>query len=168
MAREAVARFFEVPAAALGPDLNRDGLMNRKPPLFSHQTMVRLYHTDAAGIIFYGRLFELVHEAWEAFCEASGVDIGRILDTREFLLPIVHVEADYFLPMRTGTPIRIDLIDARPGNSSVTFEYELRGLRDNALLAKARVVQVAIDGAGRKIPLPEAIRTICTGRPTPG
>jgi acyl-CoA thioesterase FadM len=130
--------------------------------IFSHKTFVRLYHTDCAGILFYGRLYELVHEAWEAFCLVCDVDIGGILERRDFLLPIVHVEADYIAPMKMGMPIRIDLTEAKPGNTSVAFGFEIYSEKDDSMLARVRVVQVAIDGqTGGKIPLPAVIRHIC-------
>ena len=40
-------------------------------------SVVRLHHTDAAGVIFCSRLLELAHEAYEALLDEAGLSVGR-------------------------------------------------------------------------------------------
>ena len=42
-----------------------------------HTVTVRLHHTDAAGVLFYGRLFELAQEALEEALAAARAAAGR-------------------------------------------------------------------------------------------
>ena len=96
-----------------------------------HSVTVRLHHTDAAGVLFYSRLFELVQEAFETAMEAGGLPLGELLRDRGFRIPVVHAEADYTAPVRVG-----DVLEVR-----LAFEAGTRSLR-----VKAEVVDA---GGGR-------------------
>ena len=124
-----------------------------------HRVTVRLHHTDAAGVLFYGRLFELVQEAFEEALRAGGLPLADLLRDGGFRLPVVHAEADYAAPVRVG-----DSLDVR-----LSFEAGDRSLRVNAEIADgtgrpvgaARVVHAAVDPVmGTALPLPDAVRAL--------
>lgn len=119
---------------------------------------VRLRHTDAAGVIFFPRLFELAQDAYEALLDHLGSPLAVRLDGGGPLLPIAHCEADYLAPIRVGATVTIEVAVAREGTTSFTLEYTFRG-EDGAELARARTVHVAVDQmGGRPVPLPFAVR----------
>ena len=60
-----------------------------------HATQIRLHHTDALGVMFYGNLFPIIHESFETFIEAMGGNFEKFFSEGEFLSPVVHAEADY-------------------------------------------------------------------------
>ena len=124
-----------------------------------HKVTVRLHHTDAAGVLFYGRLFELVQEALEEALAAGGLPLGELLLDGGLCLPVVHAEADYAAPVRVGDRLEVRL----------AFEAGDRSLRVGAEFADAtgrqvastRVVHAAVDRAtGRAVPLPDALRAL--------
>ncbi len=124
-----------------------------------HRVTVRLHHTDAAGVLFYGRLFELVQEAFEEALRAGGLPLADLLRGGGFGLRVVHAEADYAAPVRVG-----DSLDVR-----LSFEAGDRSLRVNAEIADgagrtvgaAHVVHAAVDWAtGAAVPLPDAVRAL--------
>ena len=124
-----------------------------------HTVTVRLHHTDAAGVLFYGRLFELAQEALEEALAAGGLPLGELLRGGGFRLPVVHADADYAAPIRAG-----DVLEVR-----VTFQAGDRSLRVGAdfvdaagrQVASARVVHVAVSAAtGTAVPLPDAVRAL--------
>ncbi len=124
-----------------------------------HKVTVRLHHTDAAGVLFYGRLFELVQEALEEALGTGGLPLGELLRDGGFRLPVVHAEADYTAPVRAG-----DVLEVR-----LTFEAGDRSLRvvadfvdpSGRKVAAARVVHAAVAAAtGTAAPLPDAVRAL--------
>lgn len=125
--------------------------------MFSHETVIRLQHTDAAGLIFCSRLFDLAHVAYEAFLDEIGHPLPTALAAGPVVLPIVHASADYRAPMRLNDRVRIELwveiVNPR------SFELRYRFLKDDGTLAAgARTVHVAVrSGTGDSVRLPEPL-----------
>ena len=124
-----------------------------------HTVTVRLHYTDAAGVLFYGRLFELAQEALEEALAAGGLPLGELLSDGAFRLPVVHADADYAAPVRAG-----DVLEVR-----LTFAAGDRSLRVGAdfvdaagrQVAAARVVHASVSVAtGTAVPLPDAVRAL--------
>ena len=124
-----------------------------------HSVTVRLHHTDAAGVLFYSRLFELVQEAFETAMEAGGLPLGELLRDGGFRIPVVHAEADYAAPVRVG-----DVLEVR-----LAFEAGTRSLRVKAevvdagggRVAAVTVVHAAVSAAtGIAVALPDALRAL--------
>jgi 4-hydroxybenzoyl-CoA thioesterase len=69
---------------------------------FSEHLVIRLPHTDAAGVIFYPRIFEIEEELFERWLELGGFSVRAMIDGRLAPTPIVHCEADYRMPLRVG------------------------------------------------------------------
>lgn len=119
-------------------------------------TRISLGDTDAAGVLFYARLFEIVQRAFEAFLAERGLPIDRCLDAG-ILAPVVHAEADFRSPLRLGDAITVAASVESIGDSSVRMAYVVRS-EDGSLAAEALVVHVCIGGDGRSVPVPEALR----------
>ena len=124
-----------------------------------HRVTVRLHHTDAAGVLFYGRLFELVQEAFEEALRAGGLPLADLLRDGGFGLPVVHVEGDYRSAVRVG-----DVLEVR-----LAFEAGDRSLQVNAefvdaagrQVATVRVVHAVVDQeTGTAVALPDAVRAL--------
>lgn len=98
--------------------------------MFIYKTTVRLHHTDAAGLLFFAEQFKLAHDAYESFMESIGYPFAPLIRTSEFLLPIVHAEADFLKPLSTGDRLEIQLRAEKIGDSSFTLAYSL--LRDHS------------------------------------
>lgn len=126
--------------------------------VFTHKIRVKLFHTDAAGILFYGKIYEFTQETAEAFLEHIGFPLRVMFNGgpdhgHPFLLPIVHSEADYFSPMTVGDEITANLKILKIGQTSLTLGFELINQND-VKVAVAKTIQVCIDKKTRqKIPL---------------
>ena len=128
---------------------------------FIHHVTVRLFHTDAATVIFYGRLFDITQECFEMGLLKAGFPLGGMLRQRDYLLPVVHAEVDFRAPMRVG-----DQLECRcsltPGGRSVRLDVEIHNGEEIA--ASAAVVHAAIDlVSGRSITVPLQLRTALEG-----
>ncbi len=125
-----------------------------RSPRFNHQFTVRLADTDAAGVVYFNRLLERAHEAYEAWLESAGIGLTTWMEAG-VQLPLVHAEADFLAPLTLGRRVRTLLLPGPPGRTSFTLDYRFLGDGD-ALLARARTVHVAMQN-GESIPLPERL-----------
>jgi len=117
--------------------------------MFVYQTTLKLRDTDAAGVIYFPHIFDLAHEALEAFMDSVGMDIGLLLRTASFDLPVVHCEADLQKPIFPGHKLTITVRLDRRGDSSFTLHYAIQETGGNAL-AEARITHVMVDRKTRK------------------
>lgn len=131
--------------------------------MFEYRTTVRLHHTDAAGLLFFGEQFTLAHDAYETFMESVGFPFAPLLRSSEFLLPIVHAEADYKMALMTGDKLLINIRAERIGETSFTLGYSL--LRnDTELVGTVKTVHTLISRTDmQKRPLVEKLRKALEG-----
>jgi 1,4-dihydroxy-2-naphthoyl-CoA hydrolase len=119
---------------------------------------IKLHDTDAAGILFFANQFRIVHDIYERFLAAIGFAFQDRFSKKDFLIPIVHAEADFNHPLTVGDVVEISLTVAAVGKTSFTLEYYLTDL-NGATAGYARTVHVTIDAhTMRKMPLPQALR----------
>lgn len=112
--------------------------------MYTHKTTLRLRDTDAAGVIYFANIFDLAHEAFEAFMESVGMDIGVILRSTHYDLPVVHAEADYRKPIFPGDRLRIHVSNERLGDTSFTLVYRIHNTDDEEV-AEVRITHVVMD-----------------------
>lgn len=121
---------------------------------------VRFHLADPAGVLFYGRVFELVQEAYEAFCRENGLAIDAWMRLDGETTPVAHVEADYRAPMRVGERLTAVVTVSRVGRSSFTMSYAFCG-PEGDVRATASVVHVHVDAATwAKVPIPGDLRAV--------
>ena len=127
--------------------------------MYSHMLTLRMHHTDAAGIIYFGRAFEIFGDVFEAFFSSSGHAIGPMMRDSTLLLPVVHAEADYAIPMQLGDEVQITVWVRAVGNTSFTLAYTIR-LADGRVSCRGKSVHAVIDRTHNKaVPIPAKFRT---------
>ena len=133
-------------------------------PLHVHPVVIRMQHTDAAGVMFFASQFELAHEAFEATMDAHGLPLSRVLTAESWGLPVVHAEGDYAAPLRLGDAVDIEVHVARVGGRSFTLRCVLRRPAGE-VVGEVRTTHAAIDrGAWRPIELPDVVRGVLGSR----
>jgi YbgC/YbaW family acyl-CoA thioester hydrolase len=129
---------------------------------FIHRVRPQFYQADPAGVLFYGRVFELFHQGYAALIEAAGVPYETHFGIRGYATPIVHAEADYKRPIRPGTDIDVAVSVERLGESSLTFAFRITDAT-GTVLATGREVHVTVDPASFTTrPLPDELRAALT------
>ena len=125
---------------------------------FEYKTTIKLYDTDAAGLLFFGNHFRIVHDVYQAFMENSGFNFARIIEQGEIMVPIVHAEADYLEPLAVGDELTIVMSATNISEHSFTMSYALK--RPNLTpVGTAQTVHVTIDRTtGKKTVLPTPLR----------
>jgi len=119
---------------------------------------VRFQDVDAAGVLFFGRIFDYCHVAYEDLIASSGVDRAHYFSRAEYLVPIVHAEADYRAVVRHGERVTIGIDVTRVGRASVHLRYRVEGPGGD-LRAEATTVHAFVERATMKpIAIPEPLR----------
>lgn len=115
---------------------------------------------DRAGIVYFGRVFEYCHIAYEELMTAIFGGIEGVFSGTDWGMPLVHAEADYKAPIRLDDRLTVELRVERLGAGSVSFGFRVLGpegdLRatvqhvhafvDMRRFAKREVPQAFLDG----------------------
>lgn len=119
---------------------------------------IRFQDVDAGGVLFFGRIFDYCHQAYEEFIVTSGVDRARYFAGAEYLVPIAHAEADYKVPIRHGESITVAIDVTRVGRASFRLRHRVTGPAGD-LRVEAVTVHAFVERATMKpIPIPEPLR----------
>lgn len=122
--------------------------------MFSTKQKVYFYDADPAGIIFYASLFKYVHAAYEDFMRNLHTERNFFFD-RDYILPIIHAEADYVKPIKVGEELRIEVVVSALKNSSFELSYKFYKNEDQ-FTAIAKTVHVCVlKEHFKKIELPQ-------------
>ena len=109
-------------------------------------------------MIFYPRLLELTHEAYEALLDELDQPLADTLASGQPIAPIVRCEANYRRPMTIGMELTIEVSVVREGKSSYTLGYSFRDDTGQEM-ATAQVTHAAIDReTGRSVRLTDKMR----------
>lgn len=109
--------------------------------MFNANIKVYFFDADPAGIIFFASIFRFAHSAYEDFMAHLKLSRNYFFDD-EFVLPIIHAEADYLKPIRTGDELTVNLQVSRLLESS--FELSYKFLLNDDTVATARTVHVCV------------------------
>ena len=128
--------------------------------MFKKTTVIRMQHTDAAGILFFARQFDIIHSVYEDFMSGQSLGFPYFLNKAHYFVPIVHAEADYNRPLHVGDKISVTLKVSHIGKTSFTFSYVLKNVRGQTV-GKAETTHVAVHRKShKKIPLPSRLRKV--------
>ncbi len=127
--------------------------------MFTYKTQIKLHDTDAAGILFFGKQFFFIHDAYEKYLEKIGYGFADLIKSTKYFLPIVHAEGTYKHPLFVGDEITVKVKLTNIGTTSITFEYVITN-KKGVLVGTAKTVHVTINKTTRKkVPLPKAFRS---------
>ena len=130
-----------------------------KVSVFINTMTVRMYDTDAAGILYFGNQFRFVQETVEAFFEKIGFPIAQMVHDGDFITPTVHAESDYYKSLKAGMVINVAVRVEELKTTSMVIGFDIIG-EGNVLYGRSRMVYVFVrcDG-GKKRPIPTEIRS---------
>lgn len=123
---------------------------------------VRFQDVDAAGVLFFGRIYDYCHHAYEELWASEGVDRAWIFSGADFLIPIAHSEADYKSPLRHGERVDVRVDVTHIGRASFHLAYRVTGPGgENDLRATVRTVHAFVARETmRPIPIPGELRVL--------
>ncbi len=103
---------------------------------FVYETTIRFGQVDPAQVVYFARVYEMAHEAFEELMAAAGFPVGPLFEKSEWGMPLVHTEATYRRPWRLGERVRIEGTISEITERSVAFEY---AFKDEAEQVRTRV-----------------------------
>ena len=125
---------------------------------FTTQIQVRFGHVDPAGIAYYPRIYEYVHDVFEELWEKHvGERYYQILCDQKIGFPLVHSEVDFRKPLRFGDRPLVRVTCFRIGRSSLGLRYVFELGGETCVDARMTTVCVRLEGM-ESFPMPERFR----------
>jgi len=105
-----------------------------------YKRMIRVQDTDMTGAIYFANQLKIGLEAFEDFLYNQGISIGKMMKKTEYLLPIVHAQADFLSPIYSSDLLEIRLRFSKIGNTSFTHQSNI--LRKGRRVGTTQIVHV--------------------------
>ncbi len=127
-------------------------------PAFTTTIQVRFGHVDPAGIAYYPRIYDYIHEVYEELWEHHvGVRYYKMLLEDRIGFPLVHSDVDFAAPLRFGDRPEVSVTCTKLGRSSIGLRYVFR--LDGVVCVDAHMTTVCTDlRAMKSIELPAHFR----------
>ena len=136
-----------------------DELLSATGGAFTESRMARFQDVDAAGIVFFPRLFEFFHDAYISFFHAHRIRVDEVLATRAWAAPLRRADAEFLRPVRFGDDLQVSLVKARVEGSELTVGFRIAHAKTQKVAAVGWTLSVFVDPANfRRIDVPEAVR----------
>lgn len=125
---------------------------------FTTLIQVRFGHVDPAGIAYFPRIYDYLHDVFEELWEQHvGERYYRILCDQKIGFPLVHSEVDFRRPLRFGDRPVVRVTCFQLGTSSLGLRYVFE--LDGEVCVEARQTTVCVELESMKSrPMPAAWR----------
>ncbi|MFT4543121.1 MAG: 4-hydroxybenzoyl-CoA thioesterase [Planctomycetota bacterium] len=95
--------------------------------VFECMLQVRFGHVDPAGIAYFPRIFDYIHDVFEELWEKHvGVRYYHLLQDRRLGMPLVHSDVDFSSPLSFGDRPIARVTCFKIGRSSLGLRYVFR------------------------------------------
>ncbi len=98
--------------------------------IFLTQVFVRFGHVDPAGIAYFPRIYNYLHEAFEDLWEHFiGIPYYHLVGKERIGFPLVHSEVDFKRPLRFGSRpvVKITCFKLSKRSIGLRYRFELDG-----------------------------------------
>ena len=111
---------------------------------FETTFQVRFGHVDPAGIAYFPRIFDYLHDVFEELWEEHiGQRYYHLLLNQHIGFPLVHSDVDFLKPLRFGDQPLVRVTCFRLGRTSVGLRYRM--YKQDDLCVDARMVTACVD-----------------------
>lgn len=116
------------------------------PSSLSASTLVevRFSEVDSMNIVWHGSYPLYFEDAREAFGRKYGLDYMTIFGNG-YYAPLVDLEFHYRRPIIYGMTVRVDIFYRPTDAAKIIFDYEIRNIENEELMATGHSVQVFLD-----------------------
>jgi len=125
---------------------------------FETEFQVRFGHVDPAGIVYFPRIFDYLHDVFEELWEHHvGQRYYHLVLERRIGFPLVASDVRFDSPLRFGDRPRVTVTSFHIGRSSLGLLY--RVFLDDNLHVEARMTTVCVDlDTMESLPMPAEFR----------
>ncbi|MAE46914.1 MAG: hypothetical protein CMJ86_08490 [Planctomycetes bacterium] len=125
---------------------------------FNTVLQVRFGHVDPAGIAYFPRIYDYLHDVFESLWEEHvGQRYYHLLLERKIGFPLVHSEVEFKNPLRFGDRPAVSVTCTKLGSSSMTLRYRFSLGDKHVLEARMTTVCIKLEGM-QPIPIPDDFR----------
>jgi 4-hydroxybenzoyl-CoA thioesterase len=127
-------------------------------PAFEKKLTIRFADTDAAGIAFYPRYFEMANnhiEDW--FGEGLGFDFKHLHVDEGRAVPTAHIEVDFKAPGRMHEMLTLSLVLSHIGTTSIRFTLSAASEAEEKWAMRYVLVHMDMK-TGKSLPWPDDMR----------
>jgi YbgC/YbaW family acyl-CoA thioester hydrolase len=111
--------------------------------MFTVKRKINFYDCDAAGVLFFARIYELCHSAYEELIESFNLE-EDYWNNENYIVPIIKSEASYHKPLKYGDIVTVEIKVVQLKTSSFELNYECRNEK-NEVTNKIKTVHVCVD-----------------------
>lgn len=119
-------------------------------PSIEFTRRMRWADVDAAGILHFPRIFEIVEEAEIELLRQIGFSMFEKL--KEFDFPRVRIECDFKKMIPLDAEFRLYLTIGKVGRSSIQYDFQAFNMKNEIALTGAMTVVTLKNGKLAKIP----------------
>jgi len=125
---------------------------------YSTVIQVRFGHVDPAGIVYFPRIFDYVHDVFEELWEKHvGQRYYHLLLEKGIGFPLARADVDFRRPLRFGDRPVVRVTAFHIGRSSLGLRYVFK--RDDQVCLDARMTTVCVELDGMtSVPMPDDFR----------
>lgn len=125
---------------------------------FQTQIQVRFGHVDPAGIAYFPRIYDYVHDVFEEVWERHvGQRYYHLLLEQKLGFPLVHADVSFLSPLRFGDRPLVRVTCFKLGRSSLGLRYRFEVERRLCVDARMTTACVRLEGM-QTLPIPEHFR----------
>ena len=141
----------------------RDEISSSRTVYAREERPIRFQDVDAAGTIYYARLFEYFGDVYVRMLAEAGLDMPSSLLQRDCASPLAHAEAQYLAPLVFGDRVTVKIVLARMGKTSTSYAYRVE--KGDVLAAVGQTVHVWVDPKTfSPMPVPASLRQFLEAR----
>lgn len=121
---------------------------------------VRFADVDPAGFVYYANIYHYFHVAMEEFFAVRcGISYASLIEDERLGFPTVKVETEFFEPLHYGDVAEVEVKVTSVGDSSASFEYQIRRAGEDVLCVRSKQIQVCMSfDTKRGVSVPEKYR----------
>ena len=111
--------------------------------MFKTKKKINFYDCDPAGILFFARIFELCHSAYEEMIASFNLK-EDYWNNDEYVVPIINSEAHYHKPIKYSEVISVEIRVSKLKSSSFELKYDCKN-KDGEKCTEVRTVHVFVN-----------------------
>ncbi len=110
--------------------------------MFTYKRKINFHDCDVAGILFFARIYELCHSAYEEMISTFDLD-EDFWNNNDYIMPIIRSEASYHRPLKYGQTVTVEIKVEQLKSSSFELNYECKNEKGE-ITDKVRTVHVCV------------------------
>ena len=111
--------------------------------MFLYKVKINFFDCDPAGILFYGRIYEVCHAAYEAMISSFSLN-ENYWNNDKYVVPIISSSAKYRVPVNYKDTLTVEINVITLKNSSFELEYTCKN-QIGQICVEVKTVHVFVD-----------------------